>query len=1089
MNDNYLTNKRGALGKFFACALVVGMFMYASAPTYASDAFTKVTNENEVDQSFAITGKILDETGEPLIGVTVIKNGSTYGAVTTYDGSFTLEASKGDVFTASYIGYASQEFTVDTKTVYNITLTTDGIAAEEVVVVGFGTQKKVNVTGAVSMITGDALESRPVKDVSNALQGMIPGLILTQSTGGGEVSSSMNMSIRGTGTIGNSDDSPLVLVDGIESSMDLVNPNDIESISVLKDASSSAVYGSRAAFGVVLITTKKGTAGKAKISYSGNVRFNDAMALPDLNDSYTYATFKNIQNTNSGNAQSYSAETLEKILQFQNGEIDYGTIVLSSGLYAVNTVTTFGNTDWFDFTYDDWVASQEHNLSISGGNDGITYSVSGQYLNQNGLIYTNNEYLNRYNLNARVSVKVKPWLDMNYTGKFVTKYHTAPAYLETNSGLFYHQINKMAVTQPIYNPDGEYSQGTSYERLMNGGNNETTTAVTSNQVQLIAKPLDGWRIVAEGTYQTTHNTIHDEILPVYQYNAAGQAVAYSFNSILAAGYTKVTESRAKTDRITANLYSDYTKSFGKHNLKILGGINTESSDYNYLGGYKTDLITPAVPSLSTALESDYIDDAYTQWSTVGIFGRINYDYEGRYFAEFNMRYDGTSRFEDDAKWALFPSVSVGWNIAREKFFEPAADLFSNLKIRASWGSLGNSRTSSAYPTYSAMTLGYTNTWLLDGAYSTVATAPALVSSTLTWESIQTYDLGLDFALLNNRLTGSVGYFERITKDMVGPANELPAILGTDVPDTNNCDMKAYGWELELAWRDKIGDFSYSVRGTISDAQSKVLSYNNVTRSISDYYDGKMIGEIWGYTSIGIANSKAEMDAHIATTSQTNINSGTWTAGDMMYADLNGDGYVNTGANTLDDSGDRTVIGNTTPRYTYGLRVDASYKEFDMSVYFQGVGKRDYAPSPASTYFFGGGNSVAQSTNYEEHLDFWRDPEYNALVDTYGYGTNHDAYYCRPLTNVKNQQYQTHFLQDASYLRMKNIQVGYTLPEKVISKIGISYLRVYVSADNLLTFTSLTSILDPEALSGAYSTGDGKIYPLSKTLSAGININF
>ncbi|MFI3262456.1 MAG: TonB-dependent receptor [Rikenellaceae bacterium] len=1089
MSKIYLTNKGDTVRKSFACALVLGMAMFTLTPSYANDAFTLVTSENEADQSFAITGKILDESGEPLIGVTVIKKGSTYGSVTTYDGGFTLEASKGDVFTASYLGFTSQDFTVDTKTIYNITLVADALAADEVVVVGFATQKKVNVTGAVSMITGDALESRPTKDVSNALQGMIPGLILTQSTSGGEVSSSMNVSIRGTGTIGDSDDSPLIIVDGVEASMNLVNPNDIESISVLKDASSSAIYGSRAAFGVILITTKKGTAGKAKISYSGNVRFNDAMALPDLNDSYTYATFKNIQNTNSGGAQSYSDETLEKIIQFQNGEIDYGTIVLSTGLYAVNTTTTFGNTDWFDFSYNDWVASQEHNLSISGGNEGITYSISGQYLNQNGLIYTNNEYQDRYNLNARVNIKANDWLDINYTGKFTTQFHTAPAYLETNSGLFYHQINKMAVTQPIYNPDGEYSQGTSYERLMNGGNNETSTKVTTNTIQLVAKPLPGWRITAEGTYKSTQVSTHDEILPVYQYNAYGEAVAYSFNSILAAGYTKVTETRATTDRITANLYSDYTKSFGGHNFKILGGVNTESSDYNYLGGYKTDLITSAVPSLSTALENDYIDDAYSQWSTVGFFGRLNYDYEGKYLVEANIRYDGTSRFEDDSKWALFPSLSLGWNMAKEDFFEPAADLFQTLKLRASWGSLGNSRTSSAYPTYSSMTLGYTNTWLIDGAYSTVATSPSLVSALLTWESIQTYDIGLDFAMFNNRLTGSMGYFERITKDMVGPANELPAILGTDVPDTNNCDMKAYGWEFEIGWRDKIGDFSYSVRGTVSDAQSKVLSYNNVTRSISDYYDGMKIGQIWGYTSIGIANSQAEMDAHLATTSQSNINSGTWTAGDMMYADLNGDGTISTGANTIDDSGDRTIIGNTTPRYTYGLKIDAEYKNFDMSVYFQGVGKRDYAPSPASTYFFGGGNTVAQSMNCEEHLDFWRDPEYNTLVDTYGYGTNHDSYYCRPLTNSKNQQYQTHFLQDASYLRLKNLQVGYTIPEKVLSKVGISYLRVYVSGDNLLTFTSLSSLLDPEALSGTYSTGDGKIYPLSKTLSAGININF
>ena len=504
----------------------------------------------------------------------------------------------------------------------------------------------------------------------------------------------------------------------------------------------------------------------------------------------------------------------------------------------------------------------------------------------------------------------------------------------------------------------------------------------------------------------------------------------------------------------------------------MAGFNAELYKNNSLTGFGTDLVTPTVPELNATQDNQKAYNGKGEYAMAGFFGRINYNYKEKYILEANLRYDGSSRFIGDKRWGLFPSFSAGWNIAREEFFAPLNNIIGTLKLRGSWGQLGNNNTESYYPFYQSMPTGVESSgWLIGGAKQNVAGLPGIVSSLLTWETVQSWDAGFDFGMFNNRFTGSFSYYNRLTKDMVAAAPNLPGILGATPPNLNNADLKSYGWELELSWRDRIQDFNYGVRLTLDDNQEKITRYHNPTGNLGTYYDGRMVGEIWGYTTVGIAQSQEEMNKHLEN-NKPNWGTG-WAAGDVMFADLNGDGIVSNGSNTLEDHGDITIIGNNKPRYKFGLTLDGAWKGIDFSVFFQGVLKRDYMLS--GPYFWGANGGQWQSTCFVEHLDYWT-PE------------NTDAYYPRPdFSSTKNQQTQTGYLQNAAYLRVKNAQIGYTLPKIWTKKAGMESVRIYVSGDNLLTFSDMISVFDPETLGGDW--GDGKLYPLQRTISVGINVNF
>lgn len=1061
-----------------AALLALSSSMYAE--TGKTD-FSVSTVTTALQQSRKITGIVKDEFGEPLSSVSVVIKGTTTGTMTDLDGKFAIDVKPDDILEFSYIGFNKTSVAVDKKSTIDVILKENSQALQDVVVVGYGTQKKVNVTGSVSMVTADVIESRPVQNVSQALQGVIPGLNFSVNNSGGALDNALNVSIRGAGTIGDgSNGSPLVLIDGMEGNMNAINPNDIESVSVLKDAASASIYGSRAAFGVILITTKSGKSGKTNVSYSGNVRFTDALQIPEMMDSYQFAQYFNAAAANAGEGAVFSDDMMEKILQYKRGEINYGTTANSDGKWN-NYTGSFANTDWFKEMYKDWVPSQEHNLSINGGSDKVTYLVSGSFLDQNGLIRHGKDKFSRYTLTAKINAQLAEWATMTYSNKWIREDYERPSYM---TGLFFHNIARRWPTCPVYDPNGYLQEGMEVIQMKDGGIQTKQKDYNYQQLQFIFEPIKDWKIYAEGNMMILNQPEHWEVLPVYAHDENGEPYAISWDggADFAPGYSRVNEYRYQENYYSSNIYTEYFKEFKGHYIKGMAGFNSELTKTNSITGQGDGLTSADVPFLSATTDNFRANGGKDHTAVAGFFARVNYNYQDKYMLEMNGRYDGTSRFIGDKRWGFFPSVSGGWNIARESFFSPLAESVSTLKLRASWGQLGNMNTKAWYPFFLSMPISAASGgWLVDGSKPNLAGVPGIVSSQMTWETVESWDIGLDWAAFNNRLTGSFDYFTRFTKDMIGPAPQLSAILGTNPPKINNADMKSYGFELEIGWRDRIGKVSYGIKGVLADCQDKITRYPNQTKSLTTWYPGQMKGDIWGYETIGIAQSQEEMDRHIASLpngGQSSLGSN-WAAGDIMYKDLNNDGTISSGKNTVDDSGDMKVIGNTTPRFNYGLTLDLSWNNFDFSVFFQGVGKRDYWLGGA--YFWGASGGMWQSAGFKEHWDFWR-PEGDPL------GANLDAYYPRASFNgTKNQKVQSGYLQNAAYLRMKNIQVGYSLPKNIIAKAGMSNVRVYVSGDNLWTVSSITGVFDPETLGGDW--GEGKLYPLCKTISVGLNVNF
>lgn len=1046
---------------------------------------SRVTSSSSQQSSrHTVKGKVVDANGEPIIGATIVEVGTTNGTVTDFDGNFTLNVSGTNAkLDISYIGYKKVVLSATSKSLSNIVLKEDTEVLDEVVVVGYGTQKKVNLTGSVSQVTEEAFQSRPVQNVTQALQGVVPGMNVSVGNDGGMLNSTPSVSIRGAGTIGSgSTASPLVLIDGVEGNMNMLNPQDIESISVLKDAASASVYGSRAPFGVILITTKKGKEGKATVSYSNNFRWNSPLNQPETMDSYRFVHYLNDAKTNAGQAPQFSQQVIDNIAARNRGEIGLVVPITNNGTYSFGEANA--DTDWYKLHYKDWALSQEHSLSVSGGTDKLNYYVSGNFMDQEGLLrYANDSYY-RYTLNGKISGKINKYISFSYNTKWFKTNYDAPSYL---TGLFFHEILRRWPNYPAIDPNGYPIQQSQIIHLQDGGRQKEDNNQIMQQLSVVINPLPGWNIHLEGNARISTAFKHTDIEALQAHDAYGKPYDIPSNNKLVAGQSRVTETASKTDFYTVNIYSDYSRQFENHYFKVMAGFNAEVNNARSLSGQRDGIISSDVPTLNTATLEDLATGGYSDWATAGFFGRINYNYKERYLLELNGRYDGTSRFLRDQRWNFFPSFSAGWNVAKENFWKPMEKWVNMLKFKASWGELGNQNTSSLYPFFETMplTIGK-GKWLLDGALTNTAGIPALVSTLLTWERVRSFNIGLDFGMFSNRLTGSIEYFKRKTLDMVGPAPQLPAVLGIAVPKTNNADMQSVGFDFDIQWRDRIGKVDYGIKFNLSDAQAKVLRYPNTTDAIGDWYAGKLSGTYWGYVTKGIAKTDEEMQEHLASLpngGQNKIGS-KWGAGDIMYVDVNGDGQISPGQNTLSDHGDKTIIGNSTPRFNYGIILDAAYAGFDFSMFFQGVGKRDFMPQAGQqgAMFWGVVNNLYQCTALEEHWDYFR-PEGHPM------GANLDAYYPRPdISTSKNQQAQTRYLQNAAYIRLKNVQIGYTLPKAWANKLHLNKCRIYVSGDNLWTGTKLASMFDPEALGNMDSWGAGKTYPLSKVISFGLTVN-
>ncbi|PWE00372.1 SusC/RagA family TonB-linked outer membrane protein [Marinilabilia rubra] len=1042
-------------------------------------------------QSIDVSGVVKDETGTTMPGATVAIKGTSQGTITDMDGRFALSVPGSEsVLRISFVGYEPKEIRVGDQRSFEINMD-NTMSLDEVVVVGFGTQKRANATGAVNTIDTEALESRPITNVADGLQGVIAGLNITNDMGGAP-GQEMNINIRGLGTIDEgSSSSPLVLIDGMEGSLSSVNPNDIESISVLKDAASAAIYGSRAPFGVILITTKSGDK-KEELNYSSNVRFESPINVPDPVDSYTYALMINDAFINSGQSAQFGQAQLSKILAYQNGELDYATEPHPTQNIWLSGQQAYGNTNWYDIHLKDVVTSQEHNLSLSGGKENISYYFSANYLKENGMFTYADDYFRRLSVNGKVNLTLLEKLTLNWNTRLVNTENDKPSAL---NALFFHNLGRRAPLTPLYLPNGEYSPGSLIPALTNGGRNVLDNQIVYNQAKLTFEPVTDWKIYAEigsrlenpresRQFKKLSQTLPDGSQEYFQVlegviDRTEVRSNGTFRRQPPAGTNYYEKANGYINYLSSNFRTDYELESGDHFFKVLAGVQSEYFYTEKTRVSSDDILIDEKPFLpSSSGTNPLMSEKKGEWSNLGIFSRLNYVYANKYMAELNFRADGASRFPEDQRWGTFPSFSMGWNIAEEPFFETIAMRgFEMFKFRASYGVLGNQNTTSFYPYYQVMNPSVSGI-IIGGDNSTMLPAPAPFTTALTWEKIENTGVGVDFSFWGNRMRGSFDWYKRVTKDMVGPAESLPNIYGATPPKTNNAELETEGWEMELTYRDRIGtDFSYSITMSLSDYQSEVTKYDSPDGAIDGFFKGKKLGDIWGYRVEDIAKSDLEMSNWLDNYSQSSLGSN-WGAGDFMYKDLDGSGSVNLGGNSIYDPGDREVIGNNTPRYMYSTRVSGKYKFLDFAVFLQGVGKRDVFFENSATFF--GVAAPWQRSLFKEHLDYFR-PAGDPL------GANLDPYYARLRTSGNNRHINDYYLQDASYLRLKNVQIGFSLPEKNFLSQYVDKARIYFSGENLLTWTDLM-IVDPEAVGGS-AYGPGKAYPMYSTYSVGLSVTF
>ena len=1048
-----------------SATFLCGMMLLPSPMAGAPKSITQQTQPVGL-----IKGSITSDSGEPLIGVTV-KVAGGQGAVTNIDGNFSVNAAPGTMLTFSYTGFKPQ--TAKAQNGMRVVLESDVSNLNEVVVVGYGTQKKANLTGAVASVNGAVLENRPISNIGQGLQGVVPNLNVTMGRGGAP-GASASFNVRGTTSLNGGE--PLVLVDNVQMDPNLVNPDDIESISVLKDAASAAIYGARAAYGVILITTKKG-----KLNSRPTVQFSasgywqkPAVEMHNVN-SLDYLRMIDIAYQNSGGSGHYFNPLVYSYAEkYANGTYDQP--VFYDKAYNASKYGYCGNTDWWNELYKTSF-SQIYNASISGGSEKTSYYVSLGANNQGGILKATDEKYNKYNANINVTSEVTPWMEVSakIAHTYTTEIHPTGGTTAMNSTPYsglspYSGMMKsdLSPLMPVKHPDGHYAGQGNFTNPVaiqaQGGNAQFRQNDLWMTGAVKLTPIKGLVVNADYTWNFYGLSSTQHVRNFYDYTAVpGTENYYPWTNP-----NSVTKANNDDYYSSFNAFAEYSLALAEnsHNLKFMVGYNQEKKRTQYYYAGRKDLINPDNPAINQATGDMAINGNMGQWAVNGTFARINYDYQGRYLLELNGRYDGSSKFKKGYRYQFFPSVSLAWRVSEEKFFEGMKTWWDNLKLRGSYGSLGNQVVSGNFPYLATYGINSKYGALLGGKLPVAITAPGLVSASFTWETVNQIDLGFDASFLRNRLNVSFDWYRRNTKDMLVDGEALPAVLGADVPRMNAADLKTLGWELSLEWNDRLPfGLSYHVKGVLSDYQSTITKFNNPTGLINKYYVGRKLNEIWGYVSNGLFQSDEEAAAHA---NQSYLYGGKWGAGDVRYEDLNGDNKINDGDNTLGKPGDRKVIGNSTPRFAYGITAGCEYKGFDFEMFWQGIGKRDWFPGSGSAAYWGFTNEW--QTPLTTSLDYWTTENRNAFFPKLGWN------------NGGNRVASTRYLQSASYCRLKSITLGYTIPKAILDKVGVSRLRVYITGENLFTFTPLIKAFDPETL-------DNLTYPINKKLAVGLNLTF
>ena len=885
-------------------------------------------------QGAVCKGVVKDATGEPIIGASVSVKGTKNATVTDLDGNFTLSGvSKGTTIVISYIGCVNSEIKWDGKSL-DVTLAEDTHGLEEVVVVGYGTQKKVNLSGAVANVDGKVLENRPITNIGQGLQGVVPNLNVSMNSGGAPGASS-SYNIRGNTSLNGG--SPLVLVDNVQMDANLVNPEDVESISVLKDASSAAIYGARAAYGVILITTKKGRkSDKPTISFNATGYWQSPAKSYHNVNSMQYLKMMDEANKNDGGSGRYFKDQVYKYTE----EYFNGTRkdpVFFDEAYDKAKYGYCGNTDWWNELYKTSF-SQIYNASISGGNDRTTYYASLGMNDQKGILTAGDDKYKKYNANVNISSNITKWLNVSakITHTYTSELHptggttamnpTAYSGLSAYSGMMKNDLSPL---MPVKHPDGHYAGQGSYTNpiaiMEQGGNAKYRQNDLWMTGAVRITPIKGLVINADYTWNFYGRNANEHVRNFYDYTAVpGTENYYPWTNP-----SSITVSNYDDYYQAFNVFAEYSLSLAKkHNFKVLVGYNQEKKHNKYHWVGRKNLIDNDTPQINLAYGDTSTSGSESMWATNGLFFRFNYDFMGRYLFEFNGREDGSSKFAKGNRYAFFPSGSIAWRVSEEKFFEPLRSWWDNLKIRGSYGSLGNQNVSGNFPYLATYGVSTKAGVLLGGSLPVAVYAPGLVSSSFTWETVNQLDLGIDGTWLNNRLSASFDWYRRDTKDMLTKGATLPSVLGTSVPRSNAANMKTTGWEVSVEWSDRLScGLGYHIKGVLSDYQSEITKYSNDARLLGDHYVGEKIGEIWGLVSNGLFQS----DDEAAKWDQKAINGGHWSAGDVKFEDIDGDGKVTWGEGTVDKPGDRKILGNSTPRYAYGITAGADYKGFVVGV--------------------------------------------------------------------------------------------------------------------------------------------------------------
>lgn len=1053
-------------------------------PPYSTLIHSDITQQDGVCK-----GVVKDNQGETVIGASVVVKGSTNGTITGLDGDFTLDnVKRGDVIQISYIGYVSQEV-VWQGTPLNITLKEDSQTLEEVVVVGFGSQKKANLTGSVSQVKmDDVLGERPVTNVKNALQGSMPGLMVSGGASPGEAKS---FNIRGTVSINGMN--PLVLIDNVEGDIDLLNPEDIESVTVLKDAASSAIYGARAAAGVILITTKKAKKGeKFNLNYNANFGFQTSInspkqaSLDEYLRAYQAAGFSETYYAGNGSVSKWR----EYLAGYKENPAAYPTV--GDGIYIGEDGAPYYLNDKDVYkAFQETSFMQTHNLTANGGTEKLRYRLSAGLTKEDGPLIESKDTYMRKNISSFISADITDWLTQEADFRYTVADRSEPMgsgdgiYCMNHisfypSGMMPGSVNtSVGKDLPLITPENQIRYNNPYL---------TDTDNTRIYLRTIMRPIKGLELVGEYTYDRK-NWQKSYYAKKWEYTTE----QLGSNNSVTSDY--LFKSEDHEDYNALNLYGTYNFSIKEdHMFKVMAGFNQERKQNSWISVQTHDMIAPSAPSFTSATGKIIPQNSYSDYAIRGAFYRINYNYKDRYLFEANGRYDGSSKFPKDDRFGFFPSFSVGWNIARESWMEKALDYVSDLKLRASWGQIGNQNIGN-YGYYSTMQpVGNSNYWLKDGEFITYISTPGLVSNSFTWETVETLDIGFDASMFNSRLQVTFDWYQRTTRDMLIAGIQLPAVVGTSAPMRNAADMRTRGWEIAVNWRDQIGDWKYNVGFNLYDYKSKITKYsNNEDKLLSqNYYEGKTLGEIWGYVSDGFYTiddfdgpGTWQLKDGVASLDGYNPR-----PGDEKFVNLNDDrgtNEINSGLNTVDSPGDQKVIGNSTPRYNFGVNLGVSYKGFSLSVILQGTAKRDVWIGGMSLFPFGGSAKAYYPVFYNQ-TDYWEpmgscDGQYTENDREYWVAKNPDASLYRLYSNMQNhgsnQRASTKYLQNGAYMRLKNITLAYTFPKALISKVSLSALKVFVSAENLATISSLPKGYDPERLSWGY--------PFYRTLSFGLNV--